>query len=105
MNPAIRQSIEEIVGPRGCLHAAADLALYEYDGGVDKARPDIVALPRSTAEVAALVRLANQHGIPVVGRGAGTGLSGGSLPPAGGNKASLSPKKRKPGNDSDKQRA
>jgi glycolate oxidase len=84
MDASILRSIETIVGPRGYLHAASDLALYEYDGGVDKARPDVVALPRSTEEVAALVRLAIEHRIPVVGRGAGTGLSGGSIPRAGG---------------------
>ena len=84
MDAAILRSIEQIVGPRGTLHAASDLVLYEYDGGVDKARPDVVALPKSTAEVAALVQLANRHGIPIVGRGAGTGLSGGAIPRAGG---------------------
>ena len=84
MDAVILRSIEGIVGARNCLHAPADLVLYEYDGGVDKARPDVVALPRSTEEVAALVRLAIQHGLPVVGRGAGTGLSGGSIPRAGG---------------------
>ncbi len=84
MDAAILRSIQAIVGESGCLHSASDLVLYEYDGGVDKARPDVVALPRSTEQVAALVRLANQHSLPVVGRGAGTGLSGGSIPRAGG---------------------
>ena len=84
MDASILRSIEAIVGTRHCLHAPADLVLYEYDGGVDKARPDAVVLPKSTEEVAALVRLANQHQLPVVGRGAGTGLSGGSIPRAGG---------------------
>ena len=84
MDSSILRSIEAIVGSRYCLHSAADLVLYEYDGGVDKARPDVVALPRSTEEVSALVKLANKLNIPVVGRGAGTGLSGGSIPRAGG---------------------
>ncbi|HEY3742232.1 MAG TPA: FAD-linked oxidase C-terminal domain-containing protein [Bryobacteraceae bacterium] len=84
MESAILRAIEGIVGPRGYLHAASDLVLYEYDGGVDKARPEVVAFPRGTEEVAALVRLANEHSIPVVGRGAGTGLSGGAIPRAGG---------------------
>ena len=84
MDASILRSIEAIVGTRHCLHAPADLVLYEYDGGVDKGRPDAVVLPKSTEEVAALVRLANQHQLPVVGRGAGTGLSGGSIPRAGG---------------------
>src|SRR5579885_381390 len=77
-------SVEELLGPRGYLHLPEDLALYEYDGSVDKARPELVAFPRSTDDVAALVRLANQHEIPIVGRGAGTGLSGGAIPRAGG---------------------
>jgi glycolate oxidase len=81
---AAEQSINELLGARGYLHRPEDLTLYEYDGGVDKARPDFVVFPQSTADVAALVRIANEHGIPMVGRGAGTGLSGGAIPRAGG---------------------
>lgn len=84
MQPAILNAIEQLLGPRGFLHQPEDLALYEYDGGIDKSRPDLVAFPESTEHVAALVRLANQHSIPIVGRGAGTGLSGGAIPRAGG---------------------
>jgi glycolate oxidase len=51
---------------------------------VDKARPDFVVFPRSTEEVASILRIAAEHGTPVVGRGAGTGLSGGSIPREGG---------------------
>jgi glycolate oxidase len=72
------------LGPRGYLDRPEDLRLYEYDGGVDKARPDIVVFPRSTAEVSAIARIAHKHGVPVVGRGAGTGLSGGAIPEKGG---------------------
>src|SRR5260221_4126857 len=43
-----------------------------------------VVFRRSTADVAAIVRIANRHGVPLVGRGAGTGLSGGAIPRAGG---------------------
>ncbi len=82
--PALRSSIAAIVGPRGFLDQPHDLTLYEYDGGVDKARPDVVVFPRSTQEVAALVRLANEYQLPFVGRGAGTGLSGGVIARAGG---------------------
>ena len=60
------------------------MKLYEYDGGVDKARPDLVAFPRSTADVVAIVKLSAQFGIPILGRGAGTGLSGGAIPRRGG---------------------
>ncbi len=76
--------IADLVGPRGYLDRPEDLKLYEYDGSIDKARPDFVVFPRSAEEVASIVRLAAEYGMPVVGRGAGTGLSGGAIPRAGG---------------------
>ncbi|MBV8816778.1 MAG: FAD-binding protein [Acidobacteriaceae bacterium] len=81
---AVINSIHSLLGPRGYLHNAEDLKLYEYDGGVDKARPDMVVFPRSTEDVVALVKLSIQNNIAIVGRGAGTGLSGGAIPRAGG---------------------
>ena len=84
MSPQVLKRIEAIVGARGFLSAAGDMKLYEYDGGVDKAKPDIVAFPRNTEQVVALVKLANVEKLPLVGRGAGTGLSGGVIPRAGG---------------------
>jgi glycolate oxidase len=72
------------MGPGGYLDQPADLALYEYDGGVDKHPPDLVVFPRSTEDVAALVKLARHFKAPIVGRGAGTGLSGGAIPREGG---------------------
>ncbi|MBI4905477.1 MAG: FAD-binding protein [Acidobacteria bacterium] len=79
-----KQKLIAVVGPRNYLDRPEDLILYEYDGGVDKARPELVVFPRSTEEVAALVRISQEHGIQLVGRGAGTGLSGGSIPRRGG---------------------
>ena len=78
------RAIHKLLGPRGYLHKPEDLKLYEYDGGVDKARPDLVVFPRSTEDVVAIVKLAREHHMPIVGRGAGTGLSGGVIPRAGG---------------------
>ena len=46
--------------------------------------PDLVVFPGSAAEIAAMVRLANEHRFPVVPRGAGTGRCGGSVPIEGG---------------------
>jgi glycolate oxidase len=80
----LTQRIAGLLGPRGYLDRPEDLALYEYDGGVDKHRPDLVVFPRSTEEVAAIARLAHEAEVPVVGRGAGTGLSGGAIPVEGG---------------------
>jgi glycolate oxidase len=58
-----------------------DLIPYSFDGTAAlKQRPACVVFPRSTADVALCVRLAREHGVKVVTRGSGTGLSGGSVP-------------------------
>ena len=82
--PGFCDRVESILGPRGYLYKPEDLTSYEYDGSIDKAKPDLVAFPQSTAEVVALVKLAQEHGVPVTGRGAGTGLSGGAIAREGG---------------------
>ena len=46
--------------------------------------PEVVLKPRTTEEIAAIMRLCNEYHIPVTPRGAGTGLSGGALPHLGG---------------------
>jgi glycolate oxidase len=84
MNPSIISRLQSLLGPRNVLFSAEDLALYEYDGSVDRARPELVVFPSCTDYVSQIVKLAVQHDIPLVGRGAGTGLSGGALPRGGG---------------------
>ncbi|MGC9972278.1 MAG: FAD-linked oxidase C-terminal domain-containing protein [Bryobacteraceae bacterium] len=81
---AAKQELAALAGPRGYLDRPEDLMLYEYDGSVATGRPDLVVFPRSTEDVVAIVKAAHRHGVPVVGRGAGTGLSGGSIPVEGG---------------------
>lgn len=67
------------------LTAPEDLAVYGFDGTpVLAGRAAAVVFPESAQEVATLVRYAAQHGLPVVCRGSGTGLSGGSVPVPGG---------------------
>jgi len=73
LTPAAQKNIHELLGPRGYLDRPEDLTLYEYDGSVDKARPELVVFPQTAEDVAAIVRISNQFGIPIVGRGAGTG--------------------------------
>jgi len=82
--PAAKQKLIDHLGPRGYLDRPEDLALYEYDGSVEKARPEMVVFPNSTEDVVAIVKTAATYGVPVVGRGAGTGLSGGAIPREGG---------------------
>src|SRR5215831_1622591 len=79
-----KERLAKLLGPRGYLDRSEDLALYEYDGSIDKHRPDLVVFPRTTEEVAAIVRIAGEFQAPFVGRGAGTGLSGGAIPREGG---------------------
>jgi glycolate oxidase len=62
-----------------------ELRTYECDGLTGtRVRPRVVVLPATTEETAAVVRVARRYGLPIVPRGAGTGLSGGALPVAGG---------------------
>jgi len=84
MNSAIVPELQAIVGPRNVLSRPEDLALYEYDGSVDRARPEVVVFPATTEDVSRIVKLAVKHDVPIVGRGAGTGLSGGALARGGG---------------------
>jgi glycolate oxidase len=81
---AAKQKLIDHLGPRGYLDRPEDLALYEYDGSVEKGRPEMVVFPRSTEDVAAIVKITAEYGVPIVGRGAGTGLSGGAIPLKGG---------------------
>src|SRR6516165_3574246 len=81
---ALQKKVRALLGTWGYLDRPEDLKLYEYDGSVDKHPPDLVVFPRTTEEVVALVKIAREFQIPVVGRGAGTGLSGGAIPREGG---------------------
>ena len=78
------RELERIVGKGYVIYHPHDLLLYEYDGSVDRALPSVVALPGSTQEVSQVVALAYREGLPIVARGAGTGLSGGAVTSEGG---------------------
>jgi len=84
LHRAIIRELERLLGARNVLSRAEDLVLYEYDGSVEKARPEAVVFPSSSADVVAIVKLAVKHDFAIVGRGAGTGLSGGALARGGG---------------------
>ncbi len=84
-----RAELTRLVGESAALGSEPDLCLYEYDGSQDKARPDLVLFPASREEVSAILAYCTRHRIPVVARGAGTGLSGGAIPRAGGVVLSL----------------
>ena len=85
-----KHELVSLLGAERCFDKPEELTLYEYDGSVDKAKPEMVVFPRSTEEVVRIVNITRAHGIPLVGRGAGTGLSGGAIPRAGGVTVSFS---------------
>ena len=85
LTPAILAEFAAVVEPGGLITELNQLQTYECDGLTNfREVPGAVLLPRSTEEVQAIVRLCSNYAIPFVARGAGTGLSGGALPAAGG---------------------
>lgn len=77
--------LQRVVGPHGVIADPVALMTYEADGCMmDLHEPHLVVVPTTTEQVAAVVRLAARAGLPVVPRGAGTGLSGGATPMSGG---------------------
>ena len=78
--PVIKE-FEAVVGKNGVVQRREELIVYECDGLASyRQRPAVVVLPRTTEEVAQLVKICDRNSIPWVARGAGTGLSGGALP-------------------------
>ena len=85
MSARLLDALREIVGANGIVVAADQRLVYECDMLVYyKGMPDLVVLPRSTAEVQAVVRCCASAGVPIVPRGSGTGLIGGAMAPKGG---------------------
>jgi glycolate oxidase len=84
IHPSLIREIKSLLGVKNVLDKEEDLLLYEFDGSVEKGRPDLVVFPHAAREVSQIVKLAARYQVPVVGRGAGTGLSGGALARGGG---------------------
>lgn len=79
-----RQSLSSLL-PHGQIFInRTALIAYESDAGMDKGMPEGIALPRSVEDVRSLVRWAAENGAHLIGRGAGTGLSGGAVADRGG---------------------
>ncbi|CAN0064831.1 unnamed protein product, partial [Chrysoparadoxa australica] len=75
------RDLQSILPAESVLHRTEDLAPFECDGlSAYRQLPMIVVLPDTIDQVQAIMRLCSTAGVPVVARGAGTGLSGGALP-------------------------
>jgi glycolate oxidase len=82
--------LREALGPEHVVVEPEQLRVYECDGLTGhRAIPELVVLPGSTEEVQTVLRACYRERVPFVARGAGTGLSGGATPVAGGVVVSL----------------
>jgi glycolate oxidase len=77
--------LRKIVGQEAVLTSKEDLNAYSYDGTATWTHmPDVVVLPTTAEQVSQILKLANENQVPVTPRGAGTNVSGGSIPIKGG---------------------
>jgi hypothetical protein len=84
--------LTQALGEDGVIHAIEEVRAYECDAlTAYRCPPLAVVLPRTTGEVAAAIRICADMGVPIVPRGAGTSLAGGSLPTADSVTTSPSP--------------
>ncbi len=82
---ALAERMRAVLGAGGVLTDRTQLRTYECDGLAHfRVTPALVALPETAEQVATVVRLCAEAGVPYVARGSGTGLSGGALPVADG---------------------
>src|SRR5437868_13140137 len=81
---SVSNKLKRITGNDAVLDRPEDLMLYEYDGSLARGAPKYVVFPQTTQQVSEIVKLAKREGLPIVPRGAGTGLSGGSIARQGG---------------------
>lgn len=84
LNQSVIQELERIVGPEHVLTSDEDRICYSYDGQSVERLPDAIVRPVDAEQIARILVLANSAPFCVVPRGAGTGLSGGSVAVAGG---------------------
>lgn len=81
LSDSIIQSLRSIAGSSSVLTTAEDLIPYAFDGtAAMKERPGCVVFADTSSQIIDILKLANHEHIPIVTRGSGTGLSGGSLP-------------------------
>ncbi len=84
MEETIEKALIDIVGTERYTAHLIDLVSYSYDASEFRSRPECAVWPETTDEISGILALANQKGLPVAPRGAGTGLSGLSVPLKGG---------------------
>jgi len=84
IDSAVLKEIEKAVGKDRVLSRSTELLAYSYDSQPVHAMPDAVVTAVTRREVVEVVKIASAHGIPLVARGAGSGMTGGNVPERGG---------------------
>ena len=84
MEATIKDALIDIVGPDNYTESLIDLVSFSYDSSGLSQRPAAAIWIQNTAQVAAVLKLANKHLLPVTPRGAGTALTGSAVPRKGG---------------------
>lgn len=85
ISPEIKKQLQSIVGEKWYLDSPNDLYSHSYDATpIFHSMPDAVVLPGTTEEVSAVLKIANEHHIPIVPRGSGTNLAASTIPVQGG---------------------
>ncbi|GAC1657253.1 MAG: FAD-linked oxidase C-terminal domain-containing protein [Candidatus Dormibacteraceae bacterium] len=79
MNRGALEQLRKAVGRANVISEPNDLVIFERDASIKGALPDAIVFPGNASEVSLVMRIAQAHGLPVVPRGAGTGLSGGAV--------------------------
>ena len=84
MDETIKRALSQIVGEENYTERLIDLVSYSYDASDHFHRPEAAVWVVHADQVSRILTLANEHGFPVIPRGAGTSLTGAAVPAAGG---------------------
>lgn len=84
MNKHILSQLRDIVGPENISTSQAELTCVSYDGTAQQYLPEVAIWPGTAEQISRIMVIAHREGIPVVARGAGSGMTGGALPLMGG---------------------
>ncbi|HLG71209.1 MAG TPA: FAD-linked oxidase C-terminal domain-containing protein [Chloroflexota bacterium] len=84
MSTPLASELRRIVGDGWVHDAPSEIIAYSYDGTFQQKRPDLAVSPASTEQVAEIVKIAAKHDVPIIARGASSGLAGGTIAERGG---------------------
>ncbi|XXM72173.1 glycolate oxidase subunit GlcD [Lysinibacillus sphaericus] len=85
ISTSLKKQFIELVGDDNYRDSSAERLVYSYDATPNfQSMPDAVIVPRTTQDVSEIIRLCNEHRVPIVPRGSGTNLSAGTCPTEGG---------------------